>query len=99
MQKEDLFVLKSQMDRIENGDLPVIKSIVTNIDSRLENVEQREIPNIKHMISDIKNNDLPEIRKQREIDSINISKIMNEQTEIKQLLRNALGLKPDLKLL
>ena len=60
----------------------------------IENIEKKEIPGIKKSIKNIassvyniENNELPAIRQQRLIDSNNIAKILNNQTNLIQTLK------------
>ena len=75
----DIKDLKVRVINIEEKELPGIKESIKDI-------QEKELPGIKFSISNIEDNELPAIRKQRLIDSNNIAKILNLQTNLNQRL-------------
>ena len=76
----DIKDLKKRVINIEENEIPSIRASIKNI-------EKKEIPGIKKSIKNIENNELPAIRQQRLIDSNNIAKILNNQTNLIQTLK------------
>ena len=95
IEKERLDIIETKLDRIETGDLAVIKATLNSINEQLK----EEIPNIKFDISEIKNNDLVEVNKELAQHDVRMGKLLFKQTQILNILENQFGIKPDLKLL
>lgn len=92
-------ILKAKVTRIEEGDIPIIRNMVTSIDTRLANVEERELPNLRFSMSNIENNELPKMRKERTIDANNIARILTIQLKMQEQFNAIFGNQTRMKVL
>lgn len=87
IEENELPSMKASIKKIEENEIPSMKKSIKGLEKSVKDIKENEIPGIKSSISNIENNQLPAIRQQCLIDSNNIAKILNVQTEILQTLR------------
>lgn len=89
IEENEIPSMKASIKNIEENEIPNIKTSINDLTITVRNIAKKEIPAIKKSIKNltvsvknIENNELPKIRQQRLIDSNNIAKILNLQTEL-----------------
>ena len=80
--KVEIIEINGRLTSIEKKELPEIKENMKQMDKRLYNIESKELPVIKSKVDQIIDKEIPSLRQQRMIDSNNIAKILELQTEI-----------------
>ena len=80
--KVEIKEINGRLTSIEKKELPEIKENMKQMDKRLYNIESKELPVIKSKVDQIIDKEIPSLRQQRMIDSNNIAKILELQTEI-----------------
>ena len=83
----DIKDLKKRVINIEENEIPSIRASIKNIAKKEIPGIKKSIKNIASSVYNIENNELPAIRQQRLIDSNNIAKILNNQTNLIQTLK------------